>query len=230
MASYDKYGFDPTKQKADMSALETRIAALESRSFSIKNIFPVGYVFMTMDNGANPNNLFPGTTWEKLPSGRMLVNYDVGNNLFNSAGKTGGAWAHSHTITGTNLTVNQIPHHTHIIGDHRHNVVYNTSESGYKDDGRLFRNYEEASGSEGWPRIVLRASESGSEYGMLHKLRIRTGGDPMITGRALGMDETNDNQKPTTYGTGGGNAHTHGCNASNAMPPYVVCHMWKRTA
>lgn len=230
MAAFDKFGFDPTKQKADMSALETRIAALEANSFSIKNIFPVGYVFITMNDSQNPNTLFPGTTWERMYAGRMLVNYDSGNNLFNKANKTGGAWAHSHTIKGTNLTENQIPHHVHIIGDHRHTVVYNTSEAGYKDDARLFRTYEESSGSEGFDRIVLKAASSNKEDGKLNKMRIRTGGDPMITGRAQGMDSTNNNEKPTTYGTGGNGAHTHGCDASNAMPPYVVCHMWKRTA
>lgn len=236
MASYDKYGFDPSKQKADMSALEDRIAALESRSFSIKNIFPVGYVLISVAD-INPNTLFPGTTWVRLTGSHMLVSYDNTNINFNAGGKEGGSWSHKHTINGTALSTSQIPSHNHGVGSHEHTLVYDqysqngltneqwnggTNISGFKDDRRVFTEYTESPSGAHW-RATWRLNGSDNDFGKLNITRVTEAGHSVYAGSLR-----SDGYK--TGSTGGSAQHTHGCENATHLPPYITCHMWKRTA
>lgn len=235
MASFDKYGFTPSKEKTDMSALEERIANLERNSFSIKNIFPIGYIFITYSS-TNPGTLFPGTTWEKLPAGKMIINYNIGNPDLDQPGKTGGSTSHTHTIQGTSLSVNQMPSHTHSLPNHDHSVIYDqysqngltdeqwnggTNISGFKDDRRVFSEYTEDPNGAHW-RATWRLNGSDNSFGKLNITRVSAAGHPVKTGNPLSSVNVGS--------TGGNQAHTHNCVSGGVLPPYYVVHMWRRTA
>ena len=236
MASFDKFGFERNKNKADMSDLESRIARLEQNGMSVKNIFPVGYIFLTFNSNFNPNNTFTGTTWKLVDKGRMLVNHNPGDNAFNQTKKTGGSKSHSHTIGATAITEAQMPHHAHVIGPHEHSFFFNQNSQngltdaqwnggnnteGFKADRSIFVEYHEdydPSHYAYW-RATWRLAD-GNEFGKLNIRRIGSGSSQLRTGGVL-------SDKPT-YGTGGGQAHDHTCSSTDTLPPYIVCYMWER--
>lgn len=229
MANFDKFGFERNKEKADMSDLESRIARLEQNGMSIKNIFPIGYVFITFSSSFNPNTAFSGTTWRRVESGKMLINQSSTDNDLNAAYKKGGSKTHSHTNSSTAISIDQMPHHTHTIGPHKHSFYFNQNSinglteaqwNSFKEDRSIFTEYHETS-SGGYWRATWRLAD-GNEFGKLNLRRISTGSSRLQTGDPF--------EEKQTYGTGGGQGHSHNCSTNSNMPPYVVCYMWERTA
>ena len=97
-----------------------------SSGVSITDIYPVGSIYMSVNN-TDPGTLFAGTTWERIQDSFLL---SAGSTY--TAGDTGGSATHSHTFTGsavtsggssaantggTTLTTNQIPSHNHSISN-----------------------------------------------------------------------------------------------------------------
>lgn len=87
---------------------------------------PVGSTYETVDANFDPNVSWGGT-WEKLPEGYVLLagsesgTYKVGKDTSKASGyKEYGE--NSHT-----LTINEMPSHTHIQNQHRHNMGSNWS-------------------------------------------------------------------------------------------------------
>lgn len=66
--------------------------------------YPVGTLFWNESADANPNNLFPGTTWEQVKDKFILAAGDT-----YKTGNTGGEAAHA-------LTTAEMPAHTHSRG------------------------------------------------------------------------------------------------------------------
>jgi hypothetical protein len=72
-----------------------------------KLIPPIGFIYISTSS-ANPDTVYPGTTWVAWGSGRVPVGVDTSDSSFNMVEKTGGEKTHT-------LTVNEMPKHTHTV-------------------------------------------------------------------------------------------------------------------
>lgn len=186
-------------------------------------IYPIGSIYTSV-NSANPSTLFGGT-WEAFGSGRCLVGVDTSDTDFNTVQKTGGSKTNSTTftpsgsITGTALSIDQIPSHSHSVsisgttgdgGNHRHRVSTRTSTYG-------------AGLQSAWRCITAPDSQNGdywqdsySEYAGSHTHGFTVSGN--------------------TGSNGGSNTHTHTFSGTqstintSSLQPYITVYMWKRTA
>lgn len=177
--------------------------------------WPVGAV-LQMTNATNPNDVYPGTTWQKI-QGAFLLGSSSGHALGTSGGAetvtltSANMPAHTHTYAkanatsgSTTLTTSQIPSHSHNI---RSNNSVPLSSYGVSD-----------------------ASWSGSSSG----LKLFT--DSNSTAHRLSYVDSTQN-------AGGGQGHTHsvGTTSTNSgsagsgsavstMPPFKVVNMWERVS
>lgn len=74
--------------------------------------YPVGSIYINATNSNNPSTVLGFGTWVAFGAGRVLVGFDSGNTLFDTAEETGGSYdavvvSHNHTITD--------PGHSHTI-------------------------------------------------------------------------------------------------------------------
>ena len=91
-----------------MNHIEDGISALDNTINSIIDlIYPVGFIISTESSTFNPNNLYTGTTWERI-KGKVIVGVDEDDTDFATSGKTGGEKEHT-------LTNNEMPMHTHRV-------------------------------------------------------------------------------------------------------------------
>ena len=113
-------------------------------------LYPVGHIYMST-NSANPETLFPGTTWEAYAQGRVLIGAGTGTDSRSekktfTAGSTGGEYNHQ-------LTVGELASHTHSAssnntGTHTHIVNLNQLNSaGEGGSGKLTTGSENAEGT-----------------------------------------------------------------------------------
>lgn len=79
------------------------IENVASSTIDLKTIYPVGSLYLTTSDSANPNNFINGTTWEKLPANYALKTVSSSGGSTAAAGDTG----------PTTLKENQIPSHDH---------------------------------------------------------------------------------------------------------------------
>ena len=75
-------------------------------------LFPVGSIYTNATNATNPGTLLGFGTWTAFGAGRVMVGFDAGNALFDTAEETGGSAdaitvSHTHTATVTD------PGHAH---------------------------------------------------------------------------------------------------------------------
>ena len=84
---------------------------------NLDKIYPVGSIYMSTSS-TNPGTIFGGT-WSAYSQGRVLVGYDSTQAEFNSANKTGGnkLTTHTHATAYHTLTVDEMPGHSHAVGD-----------------------------------------------------------------------------------------------------------------
>lgn len=214
----------PNYQSAHAGAIHDQYA---TRAALIDLIYPVGSIYISV-NSTSPATFFGGT-WQAIENTFLVA---AGSSY--TAGGTGGAASHTHTLNhthtyahthttpatttgGTAITVAQMPAHKH---NYRH---YVSTECGYVPANSRANS------------IVVRSDVNGIS---------NTGGT--FTDRT-GTVEYNGN---LLYNTGGGQAHTHGqiatttnsqststtSDASTAttsstsnLPPYLAVYMWKRT-
>lgn len=71
---------------------------------NIDLIYPIGSIYLTVDELVDPNTVFPGTTWEQIKDRFLLASGDT-----YTSGDTGGE-------ANVTLTINQIPSHRHSLG------------------------------------------------------------------------------------------------------------------
>jgi hypothetical protein len=69
-------------------------------------LFPVGSIYTNATNATNPGTLLGFGTWTAFGAGRVMVGFDAGNALFDTAEETGGSAdatlpTHTHTATTT---------------------------------------------------------------------------------------------------------------------------------
>jgi hypothetical protein len=75
-------------------------------------LYPVGSIYTNSSVSTNPGTLLGFGTWTAFGAGRVMVGFDSGNSLFDTAEETGGSAnaivvSHTHTATVTD------PGHTH---------------------------------------------------------------------------------------------------------------------
>ncbi len=99
---------------ATNDALENAIKELKkyvdtqsSGGVTLDSVYPVGSIYISVNDSFNPNDVFPGT-WVSFGKGRTLVGVDGSDLEFQSSEDTGGEKTHI-------LTVDELPAHNHSV-------------------------------------------------------------------------------------------------------------------
>ena len=179
-------------------------SALDQLNRLAGQLYPIGSIYMNVNN-VEPSAIFGGS-WERMPSGRMLVNSGDDFNL----GQTGGEKEHR-------LTEDELASHSHgegeIAGNHTHTkgtmeitgdfVGALQSNFDYGVHGAFYYERNELVGpagnkGDGRQRVWFKASKSWT-------------------------GETSESGAHTHNFLPAGKNKPH-----NNMPPYIVVNMWKR--
>jgi hypothetical protein len=114
----------PAAPTATPGSSTTQIATTAFVTGALSAAYPVGSIYINASSSSNPNVLLGFGTWEAFGAGRMMVGFNAGDPLFDTAEETGGskdAVVVSHTHTATSAVTD--PGHLHNI---RH---YQSTES-----------------------------------------------------------------------------------------------------
>jgi hypothetical protein len=120
-----------TQSTSDDSTKLATTAFVQDIADAIKNaLYPVGSIYTNSSVSTNPGTLLGFGTWTAFGAGRVMVGFDSGNSLFDTAEETGGsanAVVVSHTHTGTTAS----------DGTHSHtaSVPYSTANNLYSLGG-----------------------------------------------------------------------------------------------
>ena len=110
---------EATLDEVDLNSIIDRLEALENNSLTLDKIYPIGSIYMSVDN-KEPSTIFGGT-WEKIEDRFLLAS---GSNY--TRGSIGGNSSVSYTPQGSvgnhTLTVNEMPSHNHTLGKWNVNV------------------------------------------------------------------------------------------------------------
>lgn len=84
----------------------TAIATTAFVQAAIALLYPVGSIYTNATSSTNPGTLLGFGTWTAFGAGRVMVGFDSGNALFDTAEETGGSAnainvSHTHTATST---------------------------------------------------------------------------------------------------------------------------------
>ena len=164
-------------------------------------IYPVGSIYMSVNN-VSPSTLFGGT-WVQIQDRFLLAS---GSNYTN--GNTGGSDTHT-------LNTNELPAHTHIIPEHRHNI----------DELKLYRIqiYKEDTVTNESPGLYINSQGS---YVVDRGMVPTRGGTALSSGNEWVHTVASTTEfMPSTYSGSAGDGQ-----AFSTMPPYLVVNIWKRTA
>lgn len=102
-----------TQATSDDSTKLATTAFVQDIAAAVKNeLYPVGSIYTNSSVSTNPGTLLGFGTWAAFGAGRVMVGFDSGNSLFDTAEETGGSAnaivvSHTHTATVTD------PGHTH---------------------------------------------------------------------------------------------------------------------
>lgn len=91
----------------------TTIATTAFVQAAIALLYPVGSIYTNASVSTNPATLLGFGTWTAFAAGRVMVGFDSGNALFDTAEETGGS-ANAITVS-----------HTHSVTDNGHNHNFN---------------------------------------------------------------------------------------------------------
>lgn len=95
-----------TQTQADDSALDTSLRAYIDEQIALlalaplAPLYPIGSLYFNATNPTNPTVLLGFGTWEAFGAGRVPVGHNSGDPDFATAGNTGGAKIHNHTLNG----------------------------------------------------------------------------------------------------------------------------------
>lgn len=176
---------------------------------SILQAYPVGSIYMSVVE-TNPAELFGGA-WEAIAPGRVLIGAgEYNSNISYTAGTKGG-------VTSKILTSSNIPKHNHTISIseegalHSHlNGVYDEAGAGL---GPHSTNYGATSKKPTGNQAVMAADNT--VYGPNNKLYMGYTSSASATHKHLATCGDYGSSNPTEI---------------SVMQPYLVVHMWKRTA
>lgn len=203
-------GYKISNVGAAVSASDAVIKSqLDAVSAAIQSLYPVGSVYINAGVATNPATLLGFGTWAAFGAGKVLIGLDAADPSFDLLGETGGskdaiAVAHTHSFSAT--SGGQSADHTHTgytdaQGAHTHS--YTAPTFGSPETGYNTYTYV-ATGS-----IAANTGSSGSHSHNVQTYGASAGHTHSVSG--------------TTGSTGAA-----GTNAN--LQPYVVVHMWKRTA
>ena len=104
----------PLAPTASSGTNTTQIATTAFVTTALSAIYPVGSIYTNASVSTNPGTLLGFGTWTAFGAGRVMVGFDSGNALFDTAEETGGSAdaivvSHTHTATVTD------PGHTHTL-------------------------------------------------------------------------------------------------------------------
>lgn len=111
----------PTGTTAVTQSAGNNTTAIATTAFvqaAIALLYPVGSIYTNATSNTNPGTLLGFGTWVAFGAGRVMVGYDSGNTLFDTAEETGGsadAITVSHTHTATSTVTD--PGHLHSINN-----------------------------------------------------------------------------------------------------------------
>lgn len=108
----------PLAPTASSGTSTTQIATTAFVTTALSAIYPVGSIYTNASVSTNPGTLLGFGTWTAFGAGRVMVGFDSGNALFDTAEETGGS-ADAIVVS-----------HTHSVTDPGHNHVISVSESG----------------------------------------------------------------------------------------------------
>ena len=195
---------------ATNDALENAIKELKkyvdtqsSGGVTLDSVYPVGSIYISVNDSFNPNDVFPGT-WVSFGKGRTLVGVDRSDLEFQSSEDTGGEKTHT-------LTVEELPAHDH-------GAI--TTVKSKSLTGKVW-NFAGQGASNGPGNSTSGVFSKGGDANCFYPSATKT-----ATGISDGftLDATHNHTASTVVGnTGSGTAH-------NNMMPYITVYMWKRTA
>jgi len=92
------------------TAIATTAFVQAAAALILTTIYPVGSIYTNASVSTNPATLLGFGTWTAFGAGRVMVGFDSGNALFDTAEETGGSAnavlvSHTHTDTGHTHTV-----------------------------------------------------------------------------------------------------------------------------
>lgn len=132
-----------------LTSIDGDIAGLEDEIPSISSIYPVGSIYMSVNN-TNPAILFGGT-WEEWGVGKTIVGVDGNDSDFSVSEKTGGEKVHT-------LTISEMPLHDHkecIDSDYAYDPVETAT-------GSTTKTFEKRDFTTSY-KIPLRTSKEGGD-------------------------------------------------------------------
>lgn len=163
-------------------------AVLESyKTDAIKYVRPVGSIFETTTDD-DPNTLWPGTTWEKMDAGRVLVSAGTytenGTTYTYTLGATGGEAKHQ-------LTTGELAAHNHS------GAVASKALTGSLNGSGSFGHYNSASGIMSVNSSSTRlAAENGTSYTVYKNASINVTHSHEITINSTGNGTAHENRMP----------------------------------
>ena len=104
----------PTAPTADLLTSTAQVATTAFVQAAMQAAYPVGSIYTNATSSTNPATLLGFGTWTAFGAGRVMVGFDSGNTLFDTAEETGGSAdtpvvSHTHTATVTD------PGHNHTV-------------------------------------------------------------------------------------------------------------------
>lgn len=125
-----------TQTSTDDSTKLATTAFVQDVADAIKNaLYPVGSIYTNSSVSTNPGTLLGFGTWTAFGAGRVMVGFDSGNSLFDTAEETGGSAdaivvSHTHTATVTDpghLHTYSRPSGTQILGAGTNSAVFTSA-------------------------------------------------------------------------------------------------------
>lgn len=183
------------------------IKTLDNRvTTATQALYPVGSIYINAANATNPATLLGFGTWAAFGAGRVPVGINAADASFDTLGETGGskdaiAVSHSHTASSGNQSA-----------DHTHAFSATTGSSGAH-------------------------THTQGAHGISGTVGAGLASDSWNTSAATSSAGAHTHTVSGTTGTVSAN-HSHavtvdaaGASGTNAnLQPYVVVHMWQRTA
>lgn len=197
----------PTAPTASTGTNTTQVATTAFVAATLlAAVYPVGSIYTNAGVSTNPGTLLGFGTWTAFGAGRVMVGYDSGNTLFDTAEETGGSYdaiavAHTHTFSATSGGQSQT--HTHSIS--------------ITDPGHV-HSYQGTT-------YPLHADNGGGPNTMHSPTATNT--SSATTGITASAGNASQDHTHSVSGTTGSTGSS-GTNAN--IQPYITVYMWKRTA
>ena len=102
----------PLAPTASAGTNTTQLATTAFVQSALSALYPVGAIYINATSSTNPATSLGFGTWTAFGAGRVMVGFDSGNALFDTAEETGGS-ADAITVTHTHTATVTDPTHTH---------------------------------------------------------------------------------------------------------------------